>query len=150
MATFEVSMYISLAQKSGQARLSLPMAEIRWLQELPNQLWKVVRIKEQGVKKNGDNFVPFESPKFNRINLNIQSPVPSYSCVWPPREGVTLPVLQPHITGLDWQKWELQAITADPASLHTSRCQLMDSFSFQKSGNLNTCFLLIKAIIEMY
>ena len=52
-------------------------------------------------------------------------------CKWLLTVVNALPVLQPYISGLDWQKWGLQAITADAASLHTSRCQLMDSFSFR-------------------
>ena len=133
------------AQRSGQARLSLPMAKSRWFQELPNKLQKVARIQEQGVKKNWVTiFFNSRAPKFNRINLNIQSAVPSSSCVWPPREGVTLPVLQPYLPGLDWRKWGLQTITATSASLHTSRCQLMEQFQFQEKWQLKYLLFIHK------
>ena len=124
-------------QRSGQARLSLPMAASRWLQELLNKLQTVARIEKQGVPKNWATiFFNSRAPKFDRINMNLQSAVPSSSCVWPPKEGVTLPVLQPYLTGLDWRKWGLQAITADSASLHASRSLLINLFQFSEKCNL--------------
>ena len=111
---------------------------------MPNKLWKVARIEEQGVnKKFGNNFVPFESPQIhsNQFEYLVRCSLVQL-CVASERGRDTASPCE-----LDWQKWELEAITTDYASLHTSRCQLMNSFNFRKSGNLNTCFLLIKAII---
>ena len=74
-------------------------------------------------------FFNLRAPKFNQDNLNIYSAVPSSNCVVASPDGVTLPVLQPYLTGLDRRKGGLQAITADSASLHTIKCQLQFQFS---------------------
>ena len=92
----------------------------------------------------GDNFFQFESPQIqsNQFEYLVHSSLVQL-CVASP-EGVILPVLQPYFTGLDWQKWGLQEITADSASLHTSRCELMEQFQFSEKWQLKYLLFIDK------